>query len=269
MIGNPRGVFFHQPRSHDASAYRDREQEALRQHRDRFLANLFQQRNTSNPGRHSPFGHMGSRASPMSFVPDMAAMMGGHRRHGLSNPVDDFALRLGMMGGGPQMSMGHGVGMGMGLGMGYGQSRPSLRHHAPYIRRHHAPMGYNSPGPPRAHSFMPTHRSAHRHMHSPYHHSLQSPFSPSSTTLLGDDDSDDEDFESDYLFPPRRSPGRHSRRSHMHSYRYPSRRRRHRSSVYEDSEDEFDDYDDFEDDFDDEDGLDSYFSRPRRVARWM
>lgn len=260
MIGT-RGVHFRQPRFQD-----DRERQAFRQERDRFFINLIRQRHESNSGYHSPFRRGDSRTSSIPLMPGMAPIMGGHQRCGFAPGMDmapDIALALGMMGASPHMNMCHSMGMGMGMGERFAPSRPSLRHHPPYIRQRHAPSSYNSPGPPRAHPFMPPHRSAH----SLFSHPPRSPFSSSETTLFGDDDSDDDDLEGEYSLPIRRSFGRHPRRSHRHSSRYPSRRRRYPSSMFEDSEDENDHYDNYEDDFDDEDGLAEYFSRLLPASR--
>lgn len=260
MIGTSRGVYLQRPRFHDEPVYRDTEGDAFRQRRDRFLIDLLQQRHASNPGRHSPFGHMSSHTPPISLMPGMASMVGGHGRYNFSTSMDlspDIALGfgMGMMGTGPHMVMGH------------ESARPVLSHQPPYIRKRHSPFSYNSPGPPRAHSFIPTHRSTHRPTYSSFRGPSHSPFSSPRTTMLGDADSDDDDFEDDHFFPSRRRPGRHSRRN-RHASRYPLRCRRYRSSMFEDSEDELEEYDDYEDDFDNEDALDGYFSRRGHSTRW-
>jgi hypothetical protein len=227
-----------------------------REGRDKLLAEMLRQRQGGMfAGHHPGLGAMGIHQLPLPRAHPMGPMMGGYPRHGFPPPI----------GMGMGMGMGAGTGMGdrgmaMGIhphigmaGLGTGPGRPMFDH-PPFGHQQRSPFSYGSPGPPRAHSFFPQ----PQHPQSPFSRPRQRPFS-SSQMIFDEDQLDD-----DYHMPPRRGFGRQKRSGFRFVPRYASRRRSYQPSMFEESEDDYDDYDGYEDDYDGEDEFEEYF--PRRSS---
>jgi hypothetical protein len=233
--------------------------------RDRLFAELFRQRQGGLfSGSHPGLGRMGGHQPGFMGGRGMSPMMGGYPRQGYPSPMGmgmhpGMGMGLGMGGMPPGMALGHGMGMGMGLGISPSRS---LFSHSPFARQRHPPFGFNSLGPPRAHSMSLPHRHGYSPFSGPSHFSRPR-HSPFQHPIMYDDD----DLDSDYDMSRRRSYRRRGMGRDGYSNRYPTARRL-RPSMYDDSDDEFDEYGDCDDDFDDEDEFEAYDPRRQRYPRW-
>jgi hypothetical protein len=258
MLGIPPRRHMHHPKHYEDTCSSG--SDGYGRDRDRLFAEFFRQRQGRIfDGSHPGLGRMGGHQPGFMGGRGMSPMMGGYPRQGYSSPMGmGIGMHPGMGGMPPGMGSGYGIGMGMGLGIS--PTRSPLGH-SPFGRQRHSPFRFNSLGPPRAHSMS----SPHRHGYSPYSGPLPFPtprYNPFQHPIMYDDDMD-----SDYDMSRRRGYPRRGMGRDRYSNRYPNTRRL-RPSMYDDSDDEFDECEDWDDEFDDEDEFEAYVPRRQRYPRW-